>query len=201
MKKVVGFTLSEVLITLVIIGIVAAITVPVFVANSNEQAVRSALRKNFSVISQGLNRYYVDNGVHFATYDNDEVHEFFVKYFNIAQDCYTGQCNDEPVTYTNYGNKESTWMKYPVAQSLILDDGSYITYNWNADGMPVFTVDVNGPYKKPNKLGKDTFAFTIKKQYNLGPYFDPPYDEYYCNPSRTSFGNGLGCTAKYLQYK
>ena len=92
-------------------------------------------------------------------------------------------------------------MKYPVAQSLILDDGSYITYNWNSDGMPVFTVDVNGPYKKPNKLGKDTFAFTIKKQYNLGPYFDPPYDDYYCNPSRTSFGNGLGCTAKYLQYK
>ena len=201
MKKILAFTLSEVLIALVIIGIIAAITVPMLFANSNEQAVKSALRKDFSVISQALKKYYMDNGEHFFTYNGDEVHKFFTTYFNVAKDCYIGQCTDESIKYKNYGNKESTWMKYPERQSLILDDGTYITYNWNENGAPVFTVDVNGPYKKPNKLGVDTFAFSIKKEYNLGPYFDSPLDEYYCNPNRTTFGNGLGCTAKVLRYK
>ena len=199
MKKIRAFTLSEVLITLVVIGIIAAITVPTLSANSNKQAIKSALRKNFSIISQGLDRYYVDNGEQFISYNNEDVHNFFKAYFNVGKDCYVGQCTEETIIYKNYGDKDSTWVKYPEKTSLILDDGTYITYTWNADERPVFTVDVNGPFRKPNKLGVDTFAFTIKPQNNLGPYWDSPWDEYYCNPKKTSFGNGLGCTAKVLR--
>ena len=43
MKK--GFTLAEVLLTLVIIGIVAALTVPGFLNNSNQQEYKSAIKK------------------------------------------------------------------------------------------------------------------------------------------------------------
>ena len=74
MKKLLAFTLSEVLIALVIIGVVAAITTPILFANSNEQAVKSALRKDFSVLSQALKKYYMDNGEHFYTYDGNEIH-------------------------------------------------------------------------------------------------------------------------------
>lgn len=47
-----GFTLAEVLITLGIIGVVAAMTIPTIIANTNGQKYRSQLKKTISVLSQ-----------------------------------------------------------------------------------------------------------------------------------------------------
>ena len=44
MKKL-GFTLAEVLITLVIIGVIAAMTIPTLMNNTNSQEFRSAFKK------------------------------------------------------------------------------------------------------------------------------------------------------------
>ena len=44
-KKIKAFTLSEVLITLVVIGVIAAITIPVVVANYNEYEKVAKIRK------------------------------------------------------------------------------------------------------------------------------------------------------------
>ncbi|MCD7879252.1 MAG: type II secretion system GspH family protein, partial [Candidatus Gastranaerophilales bacterium] len=63
----IGFTLSEILIALVIIGIIAAITVPVIYANYQERALKSALKKNYSVLKQALDKYYIDNGERLCT--------------------------------------------------------------------------------------------------------------------------------------
>lgn len=56
-NKKFAFTLSEVLITLVIIGVVAAITVPVLFANYQEKAIKSSLKKNYSALTQALTKY------------------------------------------------------------------------------------------------------------------------------------------------
>lgn len=50
MKK--GFTLAEVLITLGIIGIIAAMTLPALVQKQNDIATVSKLKKYYSVLSQ-----------------------------------------------------------------------------------------------------------------------------------------------------
>ncbi|MBQ8635228.1 type II secretion system protein [bacterium] len=199
MKKLIGFTLSEVLITLVIIGVIAAITVPNIIANSNEQAIRSALKKNYSIISQALDRYYVDNGEHFKSVDYEEVHSFLTKYLNVSKDCYAkGDCDDKNIDYKTYqDNSKSGWIKFPAGKSVILTDGTYITYDWTSNGSPVFTIDVNGPFKNPNKLGVDTFALSIKEQYNLAPHFE--YFDLVCSKKSNYIANGLGCTAKVLQ--
>ena len=47
-----AFTLAEVLITLGIIGVVAAMTIPTFIANTNSQKYRSTLKKTVSTLSQ-----------------------------------------------------------------------------------------------------------------------------------------------------
>lgn len=49
-----GFTLAEVLITLGIIGVVAAMTLPSLIANYNKQVYVTQLKKSISVIEQGL---------------------------------------------------------------------------------------------------------------------------------------------------
>ncbi len=49
-----GFTLAEVLITLAIIGIVAALTIPSIVKNAQEQQFRIKLKKILSIYNQAL---------------------------------------------------------------------------------------------------------------------------------------------------
>lgn len=62
MKKL-GFTLAEVLITLVIIGVIAAMTVPTLMNNTNAQEFRSALKKAISATNQALTLHYALEGL------------------------------------------------------------------------------------------------------------------------------------------
>lgn len=52
MKK--SFTLAEVLITLGIIGIVAAMTLPTVINNSRNKQLEAGLKRSYSVIAQAL---------------------------------------------------------------------------------------------------------------------------------------------------
>lgn len=57
-----AFTLAEVLITLAIIGIVAAMTIPSIVQQTQKQEYVSALKKTYSVISQATNMIITEEG-------------------------------------------------------------------------------------------------------------------------------------------
>ena len=52
MTKRFGFTLAEVLITLGIIGVVAAMTIPTLIANTNSAKFRSQFKKTLSTLNQ-----------------------------------------------------------------------------------------------------------------------------------------------------
>ena len=58
-NKTSGFTLAEVLITLGIIGVVAALTIPMLLTKCQEQIIKNQLKKQYSVIQQALK--IVDN--------------------------------------------------------------------------------------------------------------------------------------------
>ena len=60
MKK--AFTLAEVLITLGIIGIVAAMTMPVLIGNYQQQVIETKLKRVYSVMNQAIKLSEVDNG-------------------------------------------------------------------------------------------------------------------------------------------
>ena len=51
-----GFTLAEVLITLGIIGIVAALTLPSMINNSNKKEFEALLKKQYSALQQAVLR-------------------------------------------------------------------------------------------------------------------------------------------------
>lgn len=57
-----GFTLAEVLITLGIIGIVAAMTLPALIQKNNNKVVETRLKKFYSAINQAILRAEVDYG-------------------------------------------------------------------------------------------------------------------------------------------
>ena len=57
-----AFTLAEVLITLVIIGVIAAITIPSLINKTNEQETVVAVKKAYSILSQAYQRIVAENG-------------------------------------------------------------------------------------------------------------------------------------------
>ena len=91
MKKL-GFTLAEVLITLVIIGVIAAMTVPTLMNNTNAQEFRSALKKAISGVNQALTLHYALEGLGAQDYadENDIITNLFEKRMNIVEGAYTG---------------------------------------------------------------------------------------------------------------
>ena len=67
MKK--AFTLSEVLITLGVLGVVAAISLPLLVSNTRGRQYRSKLRKTLSSVSQAARMSHGMYGFDFAGID------------------------------------------------------------------------------------------------------------------------------------
>ena len=63
MYKKCAFTLAEVLITLVIIGVIAAITVPTLMAHQKKIELISQLKKSYSTLANGFKRVLVNDGV------------------------------------------------------------------------------------------------------------------------------------------
>ena len=53
-KKKLAFTLAEVLITLGIIGIVAAMTIPTLINKKQKAEIETQLKENYSIIQQSL---------------------------------------------------------------------------------------------------------------------------------------------------
>lgn len=62
MKKNRAFTLAEVLITLVIIGVIAAITIPILISNYQKTQYVTSLKKAYTTITQALKEISADYG-------------------------------------------------------------------------------------------------------------------------------------------
>ena len=60
-KKKSGFTLAEVLITLGIIGVVAAITIPILMTNYKKHVIETELKEFYSIMNQALKLSEYDN--------------------------------------------------------------------------------------------------------------------------------------------
>lgn len=130
-----GFTLAEVLITLGIIGVVAAMTLPVLIANFKEKEIIAKAKKDYSIVMQALqlaqNDYGTpnDNSSLFLSGEtNNEVMTNFSKYVKGGQLCLTNS-KEDICTSLKYQILLSTYKgKYnPVAPpAIILPDNSVL---------------------------------------------------------------------------
>ena len=182
-----AFTMAEVLITLGIIGIVVAMTLPTIITKYQKKQTVTQLKKVYTVLSQQILRAQLDNGDYdtWPTGANIVVKDYFNMYYkpyfngvNIcmrAVDCgyKTDYCPWVSLTGSSlYWNLRSDTSRIMFQ----LNDGTTIFLPRNttdAQGNPSFVnfmfVDINGA-KNPNVVGKDVFVFTVDKTKGLVPY-------------------------------
>lgn len=173
--KKTAFTLAEVLITLGIIGVVAAMTMPSLIQNYQEKATVTKLKKCYSLVSQAYVSILNDEGGSDTLQAGDdlEMMEKFGKYLKYQKTCGRNKGCFPNVTYKSVtGNGYSKWEDYTTDRSrAILTDGTLIMFNKSAlwrgnEGNYLYAqiyVDING-FKGPNQLGRDFFYFYINPE-------------------------------------
>lgn len=94
-KRSFGFTLAEVLITVGIIGVVSALTVPTLVKNHQRQVYVTQLRKVYNEISNAVEQYMSDQRVEdlresdIGTKTQQAAIDFVNSSFKIVKNCHT----------------------------------------------------------------------------------------------------------------
>lgn len=162
-----GFTLSEVLITLGIIGIVATLTIPVLNKFFTEVNINSSVKKFQSTLSQALAKYALDNDCvgnlancglfNNGASENEAGHlaawTALKPYFKIFKDCGTGINKGCFATNVNYIWLNKTNASYDYLGDLdgmiqakgILADGMSIWINDYADNCITDRTNSSGP--------------------------------------------------------
>ena len=202
------------LITLVIIGIIAALTIPNLMQKYQEQTTVKKVQKFYSTLSNAYNLAIKDNGtpedwgiVPDYVPSAIKIYEILFKpYFKITKNCglgTTGNClanvEYKYLNNTNGINYAASGVNYQVA----LSDGATIFFNRNSDPSLLIGVgyDVNGP-KGPNQWGVDYFYFHRPKDRitPLGLISESYNFNTYCKKNTTDSFSGYGCAA-WVVYK
>ncbi len=163
MKK--AFTLAEVLITLGIIGVVAAMTMPTLIANHQKKIVVERLKKVYSTMQQVQQLAIVDYGdisewspdgtspIWYPNPGTAIVRKFVLPYVDAVRVCEPNECEYK---YKNANGSETDLSGFI---GFYLKDGILIKindYHGTSSTWGRFMIDINGD-KGPNLAGRDVF--------------------------------------------
>lgn len=207
-----AFTLAEVLVTLGIIGIVAAMTIPTLMQNSQDAQTKSAIKEAYRTLSQAITQVSNDNGGTIAgictDYDDLCFKNLFKPYFSYVKDCDNNSVANGCWMATSW--MDGTTFTGVVLPSIVLKNGMFVMFRYHTKACDYtdaassnylcgwLAVDVNG-FKAPNRFGKDVFTFEIQpNSIKPGGSIGDTGNYLTCNSTDTGLQSGWGCTSKYL---
>jgi prepilin-type N-terminal cleavage/methylation domain-containing protein len=163
-----AFTLAEVLITIGIIGVVSALTIPTLIKNYQKKVTVEKLKVAYSILSQAVETSKQDNG-DLSTWSLQLSSADFANIYILP---YLKDWSKIPAyqAYTRGNGGEIPPFNWNTSQLYALSNGMVISLNNDCEQLLQITVDINGK-AKPNYMGKDIFIFTISYAKNkLTPY-------------------------------
>ena len=207
-----GFTLAEVLITLGVIGVVAAITMPTLIQNYRKKQVAVQLQKAYSEISQAIKLSEIDNGPlkdwNYQTAFNGEnaadfTDKYLVPYLKIIKNCrnQAGCMNGD--VYSLSGLKNTTYTNDSTSH-IVLSSGNVVGVTLGGTFASLHVVINNK--KDKIYMGKDVFFFAINGE-NSGNFTtaganidneELKTDAYGCNQVQSD-GAGMSCSTVIMR--
>ncbi len=205
LRRKVAFTLAEVLITLGIIGVVAAMTIPGYIEKTAKQVTVSKLKKSYSNLQQVIRLSEAENGevstwpFEYGSYDSNFVNsELFKKYFlpYIKVVGQYGLESPEKVYYQLYTIDgeisyagSNAFIVFPDGTSI----GTLLNYTGGGTNYLWIFIDINGK-SGPNRLGKDVFMTELLRNNRLVMWGDSGTGDrdYLINDVRYSCKKGTG---------
>lgn len=162
MKKRFGFTLAEVLITMGIIGVVAAISVPILTSDAKEKQYMTQFKKTFSMLSTAGVTSEAEDDFGYADLTSDDISNTYDDKGEVTRSLYGLLSSKTNVidagTVANMGMNTHVNSNYET-HAIMFADGTALLFNPNkttsvdsAIGNNTIinaTIDVNGP-KGPN---------------------------------------------------
>lgn len=227
MKRTKGYSLAEVILTLAIVGALAALTIPVMINNSSNDQFVAGLKKDYALLSDVADQLLEEAGGDFTGYfaNNNNIKNIFKTRLQVTKDCpddqVQGNCwHNGNTMWKNLSNKNA-WGNTTSYAGLILRNGSLVIFdiqdslcgepdfkvnNTNVQCGIIFT-DVNG-LKGPNIAGRDIFEFKITRTgiFPSGSEGELAYDSnstadpwnWSCKTNGSNDANGKGCAARVL---
>lgn len=182
-----GFTLSEVMITLSLIGVVATLTLSTVGTSVQQRARLAEFRTAYSKMEATLRSITHDEGIIYscylcpnATVRNDyglsvpacsvkshgceDLTNKFVRAMGATRFC-DNALNDGclPANYPSAPAGSGCFSSITNKPAYVLDNSMIIILNSKSNGLQLFAVDVNGR-SGPNRWGQDIFTFSVMAQ-------------------------------------
>ncbi|MCR5261787.1 MAG: prepilin-type N-terminal cleavage/methylation domain-containing protein [Candidatus Gastranaerophilales bacterium] len=206
-----AFTLAEILITIVIIGIIAAATIPVMINKTNQIETMTALNKSYSLIQKALYAAQAKHGG-ISVWEIPEtgnaaraeaLANYILPHIHVMKVCGTGSGCFPNTTYKYLNGSE--WSNIDQRTDLykfVMNDGISVAIKMYDDASPNsqgFFVDVNG-FKLPNTRGKDEFVFVLDTKTNMIQPYGKLLDDSEIKTNCSKTGDGSYCSTYVLRY-
>lgn len=172
-----AFTLAEVLITLAIIGVVAAMTLPALIQKRTNTEVESKLKKIYTTMNQAILMSELDNGPkeYWPVYCNDDCEGYFKKYL-------LPYLNESSVLKFNSFGGDNTVIYFADGTALIGKNTLDYFFFPNAKNLDIETfasTSEDGSIKERKGCGITYFAFrfspsrTFNEKFHYKKGFEP----------------------------
>lgn len=179
-----GFTLAEVLITLGIIGIVAALTIPGLITKCKEMQDRVTYKKVYSSLNQAMKYAQEDDGIDLTlsakmidgvmrTNNIGEIFKYISRYYKATTTCFDNNadkcwvCEKGEAGYIPNGAPD--WLGCTKSSYAFIDANGVAYYLYSNSEFPIL-IDVNGN-RKPNQLGRDRFVMKFGDSLEPNEYY------------------------------
>lgn len=184
MKK--AFTLSELLITLVIVGVISILTVPNVMRNVWNSSNVAKLEATYKTLNDAVKNMLINERTGSVSDSSlfEDPGKFFNNYMKMIKDCETSYKGCFADTYKSIsGNAvdksflRTSATNEALAYYAMLPSGAsvgFISDKLSGIGTGSFVIDVNG-IDGPNTAGRDLFTVRVYENGSLGTQY---YDEY-----------------------
>ncbi|MBQ8168496.1 type II secretion system protein [bacterium] len=208
-----GFTLAELLITLGIIGVVSALTIPTLMGGHQKKVYVTQLQRVYNQISNAANHLMADDKVDSLAYSSlayEAGPEHFLKnYFKVANDC--GKADSNKLCFASsyhslQGSETSVVTEVLGSHYCVsLDTGASLCITRmgsdedDIHGYSGILVDVNGK-NGPNVGGRDLFSFNLYSDGKISDMYSggDPNECLDKAASDANSGYGSGCFYKVV---